>query len=163
MQTTTRRPSALAPVRSRVTYSHVLHTPPDQKVSKNISEVCRSRWLVKQQRCAPDHLTQGSREFVRQIAKPLVVHPSVLPPSTGSHADSPRTTIPHEARKAFSLVTSRTFVPKSALFAFEDTDLICSPRSRTISCSQSVFTTKAFTFLNPARCAIPRSATGVAK
>ena len=59
--------------------------------------------------------------------------------STASFDISPGTTIPHSHRSAFSFATGNTFVPKSALFAFEAIDLICSPLSRTTSCIHSVF------------------------
>ena len=39
--------------------------------------------------------------------------------------------MPHAARDAFKLATGKKFVPKSALFAFEEIDLICNPLSRT--------------------------------
>ena len=74
--------------------------------------------------------------------------------SSASFDVSPGTTIPHAPRSAFSLATGNTFVPKSALFAFEAVDLICSPLLRTISCNHSVFTASALTFHSPALCAI---------
>ena len=66
---------------------------------------------------------------------------------------------PHAPRSAFSLATDNTFVPKSALFAFEAIDLICSPLSRTSLCNHSVFTATSLTFPSPALCTMPRAAT----
>ena len=59
--------------------------------------------------------------------------------STASLDISPGTTRPHAPSSAFSLATGNTVVPKSALFAFEAIDLICTPLSRTTSGNHSVF------------------------
>ena len=89
-----------------------------------------------------NHLTQGSREDVRQSQNNLLFSHQFHSRRYVLHVGSPTTTIPHAVRKAFSLATGRMFLTISALFASEDTALICSPRSRTISC---VFTAKALT------------------
>ena len=92
----------------------------------------------------------------RRITK---VTPSSFSSSTFSLNSPPSTTIPHAVRNAINLATMKTIVPKLALFAFYEIDLICSPLSRTTSFKHNVFTASALTFPSPARCAMPRADT----
>ena len=121
--------------------AHAAHCPATiSKIPKDFRSLSRNRWPPQHQPCAPDHLPKIQR--IRQTThRSTVCSPFVTRFTRWFSKD-------HDPTRA-----------QSPLFVFEDNNLICSPQSRTMSCSQSVFTTKALTFPSPARCAILNAAT----